>query len=299
MGKDGPDLAGGFENLTGIDIGGVSNADRALDGQNRAAQGATELQKYMYDQTRTDQQPWRDAGVKAIGGMQDPNFQKDFSMEDYQADPGFAFRLQQGQKALEGSASARGSLHSGATLKALTRYGQEQGSNEYQNAYNRFNTNQGNRFNRLASLAGAGQTANAAVGQAGQQYANQAGENMMGAANANAAAAQAQQGSMTNLIGVGLGAGLSKGGFFSDARLKTDIQPISKADIQELRKTIKPYLYNFRDETYGEGEWIGVMAQDLEKSKLGRTIVTTGDDGLKRVDLKKAVSLALAVLTEE
>jgi hypothetical protein len=60
-----------------------------------------------------------------------------FRAEDLQTDPGYGFRLSEGLKALERSAAARGGLLSGGTGKALTRYGQEMGSQEFGNAFNR------------------------------------------------------------------------------------------------------------------------------------------------------------------
>lgn len=100
---------------------------------------------------------------------------RSFSMEDYQADPGYGFRLSEGLKAIQNSAAARGGLLSGAALKGISRYGQDLASNEYQNAYNRYQANQANQYNRLANIAGLGQTANAALQQAGQNYASGAG----------------------------------------------------------------------------------------------------------------------------
>jgi hypothetical protein len=118
----------------------------------------------------------------------DPELTRSFGAEDFQADPGYAFRMAEGQKALERSAAARGGLQGGGFAKALTRYNQDQASNEFQNAYNRFNNDKSNRFNRLSAIAGMGQTANNQLGQAGQSYANNAGQNYMGAANAQGAA---------------------------------------------------------------------------------------------------------------
>lgn len=114
-------------------------------------------------------------------------FNKDFGASDFQEDPGYQFRMSEGQKALERSAAARGGLNSGGFAKALTRYGQDTASSEYQNAFNRFNSNRDSRFNRLASLAGMGQVATNQLGQAGQSYASQTGQNMTGAGNAQAA----------------------------------------------------------------------------------------------------------------
>lgn len=108
---------------------------------------------------------------------------RNFSMADYEADPGYAFRQQQGQQQIDRQAAARGGLISGAALKATQRFGQDLASQEYGNAYNRFQSNQSNQFNRLASLAGVGQTANNALQQAGTQFANA----MTGISQANAA----------------------------------------------------------------------------------------------------------------
>ena len=65
----------------------------------------------------------------------------DASSVDVTQDPGYAFRLSQGVKALDTSAARKGALQSGAQQKALLEYGQNQGSQEYQNAYNRQFTN--------------------------------------------------------------------------------------------------------------------------------------------------------------
>lgn len=112
---------------------------------------------------------------------------RSFSMSDFEQDPGYAFRLNEGQKALERSAAARGGLLSGAQGKAMQRYGQDMGSQEYTNAYNRFNTNQGNLFNRLSSLSGGGQTATSNLATLGANAANNAGNYSTQAANASAA----------------------------------------------------------------------------------------------------------------
>lgn len=117
----------------------------------------------------------------------DPNFgalAKNFSMADFEADPGYAFRQAEGQKAIERSAAARGGLMSGSALKGIERFGQDLASQEYGNAFNRFNINQDKLYNRLSGIAGTGQTANNAIGQAGQNYANASTSiNQLNAAN--------------------------------------------------------------------------------------------------------------------
>lgn len=122
------------------------------------------------------------AGVNAQGIVVDPNspdfgkYARDFSMADFEADPGYAFRLSEGQKAIERSAAARGGLQSGSALKAAARFGQDMGSQEYANAFNRYQVNRSNQLNPLQSLMGAGQSATnvmtSAAGQAGQNQAS-------------------------------------------------------------------------------------------------------------------------------
>jgi hypothetical protein len=178
---------GAISGIGGAMISGNA-AENAAETQAAAGDRASQLQYQMFQQQRGDQAPWREAGVRALGSLEDPNFQKDFTMADYQQDPGYQFRMAEGQKALERSAAAKGSLMSGGFMKGLTRYGQDVASQEYGNAYNRFNADRDRRFNRLSSIAGIGQTANNQVGAAGQNYANQVGNIGMGVANAQGAA---------------------------------------------------------------------------------------------------------------
>lgn len=109
---------------------------------------------------------------------------RNFGLSDFQADPGYQFRLDQGQQGIQNTAAARGSLMSGATLKALDRFNQDTASNEYGNAYQRFTNDQSNQFNRLSALAGMGQNAAAQTGSMGTQVGNSIAQNTMGAGNA-------------------------------------------------------------------------------------------------------------------
>lgn len=184
-------IAGGAALAGGIGGAIISSnaAGHAADTQAGAAEYAADLQNQQYQQTREDQAPYRQAGYQALSQMGDPSFNQTFNPSDMESvDPGYNFRMQQGSQALERSAAARGGLMSGGTLKGIAQYGQDYASGEYQNAYNRFTNDQTNRFNRLASLAGLGQTANGMTATAGMNMANGAGEAMMGGANARGAA---------------------------------------------------------------------------------------------------------------
>lgn len=109
------------------------------------------------------QQPYANLGTQASGllskGLADGSLTRSFGASDFNADPGYAFRKQQGMDGIQSSAAATGGLLSGATLKALNGYNSDLASQEYQNAYNRFGNDQANAFNRLASTAQMGQGA--------------------------------------------------------------------------------------------------------------------------------------------
>jgi hypothetical protein len=126
-------------------------------------------------------------------------YARDFSMADFQQDPGYAFRLSEGQKALDRSAAARGGLISGGALRAATRFGQDLGSLEYTNAFNRYQTNRSNQLNPLGSLMTLGQNAAANQGASMGTYGTNVGNAYMGQGdiqgNAMLAGAQARSSS--------------------------------------------------------------------------------------------------------
>lgn len=171
-------------------IGGIAS-NNAAGQQADAANNATAISDKQFQQNREDMAPWREAGAGALSQLSDGlkaggDFNRDFTMSDFAADPGYKFRMDQGNSAMERSAASRGGLLNGGTLKALNRYNQEFASNEYSNSYNRFNNDRTQRFNRLSSLAGTGQTATRDVANMGTQAAQTAGNNTMAAANARA-----------------------------------------------------------------------------------------------------------------
>ena len=188
---------------TGGSILKASNAKKAArktaETQAAGQDKALALQKEMFDRQVALQEPFRQAGVlsnaelmRQMGLSGDASSQgygnmlRDFTMADYQADPGYAFRLQEGLKGLDRQAAARGGLISGAALKAASDFAGKQASAEYQNAYNRYNQNRGMRYDMLTGQQGVGANAVNALGGAARNYATQGGENIVGAANARA-----------------------------------------------------------------------------------------------------------------
>lgn len=167
-------------------------SSKAAKAQANSADAASQIQWDMYDQTRKDLDPYKQAGATSLSQMMgqmtpDGYFNQTYTGQDIYSDPSYQFRLQQGQDAIQSSAAAQGGLLSGATLKALQNYGQESASQEYGNAYNRFNADQTNRYNRLSNLVGIGQNAAAQVGNAGAQTAQAVANNTMAGANSIAA----------------------------------------------------------------------------------------------------------------
>lgn len=167
-------------------------SSKAAKTQAASADRASEIQQANFEQTREDLMPYKQAGDTALGqlmGQMTPDgyFNQAYTGQDIYSDPSYQFRLQQGQDAIQSSAAAQGGLLSGATLKALQGYGQDMASQEYSNAYNRFNADQTNRYNRLSNLVGIGQNAAAQVGNAGAQTSQAIANNTMAGANALAA----------------------------------------------------------------------------------------------------------------
>ena len=193
----------------------AKSTEQASNTQLQAQREANQMQMDMYDQNRADMQPWRDAGMVALGqlgtGLQaGGEFNRNFQLSDFQADPGYAFRQAEGQKAIDNSAAARGSALSGATLKALSRFGQDTASNEYQNSYNRWNNDTTSRFNRISGVAGTGQQATSQIGAYGQNAANTSSNNAMNTGS-NVASNQVQAGNARASGYVGMANALNSG----------------------------------------------------------------------------------------
>jgi hypothetical protein len=116
-------------------------------------------------------------------------------------DPGYQFRLKEGMQGLERSAAARGGLLSGGTLKGIQRYGQDMASQEYTNAFNRYQAERTGTLNPFQAMAGQGQSTANTLTNLGSNYANQAGEAYMGAGNARASGYVGQANAIGGAIG--------------------------------------------------------------------------------------------------
>lgn len=223
-------ISAGTALIGGAILGGAylsSQASKsAAQTQADAANNAITSQNAATQQQVALAQPWVTAGTTAVnqlsamtqpGGEATKNFSYNPFVYDQNTDPGTQFRLQEGLKAMNATAAARGGLISGNALKAGQDYGQAQGSQEYNNAYNRYLTNysqaqntfQLNRNNLLQPLqfiSGQGQAgASNAASNIGAGAANTAALST-GAANASAAGQVGAANAYTNAVGQGIGA---------------------------------------------------------------------------------------------
>lgn len=249
-------------------------------------------QPFLQSGTNAQNQLSYQMGLGGTGTGEAGGLARSFTMADYQADPGYAFRLSEGQKALDRTNSAKGKYFSGEAIKGLTDYNQKSASQEYQNAYDRYNINQTNLYNRLAGISNTGMNAAGVVADTGMRsqgllsgsgtnMVNAVNENKTGAGNAYAAgkigAANAQAGAFQGISNAvssyvgGMGGAGGMMGSSSDRRLKENIKKVGED------KGFNIYEFNYigRPEKYR-----GVMAQEVIKTRPDAVI---NHDGFLRV----------------
>lgn len=131
----------------------------------------TQRLKTLYNQYKPTQQ-----ATSKQAPSQTPEQLQQAAFAKFRSAPGYQFGLDEGRGQVEASAAARGGLNSGATLKALQRYGNDYADQQGYTPH----------MNRLASLFGAAQTSAGAMGQSGQHYGGKIAQNTQNAANARA-----------------------------------------------------------------------------------------------------------------
>jgi hypothetical protein len=223
---------------------GSRAASKAAKAQQQAADQAANVQREIFQKQTELQEPFRQAGITSqnelmrllgIGGDQTAAdygmLTRQFGERDLQMDPGYGFRLREGEKALERMQAARGNLLSGGAIKAGQRFGQDLASQEYMNAFNRAQAQLGTRLGTLGSLYGAGQAAAQQVaGQAGQMGAN-VGNLMTQGGQARATGYLGQANALNQALGQGAGLyGMYRGGYFGP----TSVTPGGGQNLQAL-----------------------------------------------------------------
>lgn len=210
-----------------------SASKSAANTQASAANNAAELQNAQWQQTQASMKPYLQLGssamsplLKAMGYDTTPNTDGGYSFNGIdpsnplqqtftaptqaQAEqaPGYQFTLQQGLKATENSAAARGLGTSGAALKGASTYAtglaDSTYNDVYQRALNTFNTNYktaSDNVNRLTGLVGSGQNAAGGMGALGAQTTANIGNTLTSSANAQAAGTIGSANALTSALG--------------------------------------------------------------------------------------------------
>jgi len=154
---------------------------------------AADINKQMFDITNENLRPYREAGTTTLKDLltRMPELTRGYTAEDFNQgiDPGYQFRLAQGQKAFENQANRAGGLIGGNVMQGMQDYTQGQASQEFANAFGRNTTTQTNIFNRLKGIADMGLGATGTTAD----VATRTGESMGSAAIAGAQAQGAGQ----------------------------------------------------------------------------------------------------------
>jgi hypothetical protein len=192
---------------------GSRSASRASRQQQAAAEAARRQQAELYGRTAETFEPYTRVGSRAsnlllagLGNGTDGDLTRRFSLADFEKEPGYDFRMQEGQRGVEGSAAARGNVLSGAAQKALMKYGQNFASNEYGKAYDRYSADQDNRFQRIFGTAGLGLNATNNLATATTNFGNQSSGLITGSGNAQAAGSIGTGNALNDGLGTATGA---------------------------------------------------------------------------------------------
>jgi hypothetical protein len=161
---------------------GKSSSDKAADAQKDASKRAANVQMQMYNQTRSDLQPYAQAGLPAMrsvlamyGLTPGSKAYNEKAMQDFKAAPDYQIAMREGVDALDNSAAARGMLKSGAAIKGVMEYGSDLGTRKL-DSY----------LSRLMQIAGGGQSAAAGQGAAAMSTGRSLADTYLGQGEAEA-----------------------------------------------------------------------------------------------------------------
>src|SRR5688572_18917802 len=196
-------------------VGGAMSADAAGDASDAQVQSSAEAiaeQRRQFDLVRGDTAPYRKTGTEAnerlralLDGKGRSDLLRTFDRRDLNTDPvyrsGLDFGRREGRNAINARAIAGGGYDSGATLKALTRFGNDYASTKANESFNRYNTNRSSIYNMLAGVSGTGQVANSQTQAAGTNMANNVSGMLTDAGNSRAASIVGGANAWSNAFG--------------------------------------------------------------------------------------------------
>jgi len=234
---------------------GAYGANKAAGLSAESSANAFALQKDIYNQQTALNEPYRAAGLTAqnkmlsvlgLGGDTAApgygKYAKDFSMADYEADPGYAFRLSEGLKQLGSQARAQGGAGGGRTMMGIQKYAQGLASQEYQSAFDRYQTNRANQLQPLGGLMSSGQAATNQQAVAAGSYGANAAGTITNAGNVAAGAALGGATTIGNALSTGASAYANQSNFanwLAQQNQKTPINQPSYMSPQDMN--VNPY----------------------------------------------------------
>ena len=175
---------------------GGNASKKAASAQEAASRAAIEEQRRQFDLTRSDTAPYREVGaasIQRLGGLTGlPGYDQVDPTATIQQTPGYQFRLDEGNNALDRFQSA-GRITGGRAVKEAMRYGQDYASGEY-----------GNYLESLFRLGGFGGNAVNTAANAGQNAASNIGQYTMAGGQATAAGQLGSASAWNNAIQGGL-----------------------------------------------------------------------------------------------
>jgi hypothetical protein len=209
-------VIGGGAALIGAGIQ-ASAAESAAQTQANALENAQGIQEQMFQQVQQNEAPFLQAGQGAISqlnyllGTGNPNgsssaggfgsLNAPFTAQTFQSmSPAYQFQLQQGRQGVLNQDASQQGAESGAAMKDLISFNQGMANTSFNNAFNQYQTQQTNTFNRLAGIAGMGQQAGSASATGAPQFAQSIGQT---ASNIGTAEAAGQVG-VANAVSGGL-----------------------------------------------------------------------------------------------
>lgn len=204
-------------------VGGAMSsraAKNAASAQQKSTEAGIASQERMLERQLAETAPFRELSLQQLNRLSElygPGgaYVKTPTMEELAIDPGFSFRMSEGEKALARMQAARGQYLGGGAIKAGTRFGQELASQEAQNAYARVMNQRAAVTNALLGIGGygpalAGQNVGA-IGAAGGNISNL----QMAGGQARASGYLGQANALSQALGqAAMGYGLSQGGYF-------------------------------------------------------------------------------------
>lgn len=181
---------------------GYDAADKAADAQLAGVHAGIGEQRRQFDLSREDLRPYRERGYAALGKLSDLiEGYRPFDGTELASDPGYQFGFDEGRRAVEQSAAARGGLFSGKTLRDLLQFGTDYGNTMFDRRGQFRLGERAQRYNELAGLSGTGQTAAMGGAQLGQQSAGTIADLLTQGGNAIAAGRVGGANALSNAFG--------------------------------------------------------------------------------------------------